>query len=154
MKLTVKTADERIIRKIAHEYLSGSYVTLRNLGIKYQTTATTISNILWRGVAENIIDSKVANYIYTKVVDKPSIGWYQRKLRWDEAFAKREKMIKELENELKNENELNYLYSLKDYYENAIESYDKYFFEEDDAPSIDFLKAKLEDVNQKIASLS
>ena len=149
MKLTVKSVDEKTIKKLAHEYLSGYYVSLKNLATKYRTSATTISNILWRGIAENIIDSKVADFIYRKVVDKPSIGWYQRKMRWDEAFEKRnQKIKKDIENQL----ELNNLLSLKESYENMLSSYDNYFFEEDSAPSKEALQKELDEIKERILS--
>lgn len=154
MKLMVKDVDEKTIKKIAHEYLSANYVTLKTLGTKYRTTPTTISNILWRGIAENIIDQRVAKCIYNKIVDKPSIGWYQRKLRWDEAFQKREEITKKLERDYEIQLELDALNSLKEHYENTISSYDSYFFEEDDAPSLEELKDKLDQVNRKIRALT
>lgn len=154
MKLMVKNIDDKTIKKLAHEYLSGYYVSLKNLATKYRTTATTISNILWRGIAENIIDSKVADYIYRKVVDKPSIGWYQRKLRWDEAFEKREKKIHKAERDYEAQLELNNLYALKESYENMISSYENFFFYEADAPSLEELGNKLDEINKKISSLS
>ncbi len=154
MKLVVKDVDERQIKRLAHEYLSGYYVTLKNLGTKYQTTGTTISNILWRGIAENIIDLKVARCVYNKVVDKPSKGWYQRKLRWDEAFARRENFIREQERRFKKEQELETLYSLKEYYESAIAGYGNFFIDNDEGPSLEELEAKLDEVIKKIDYLS
>ena len=94
---------------------------------------------------------------YTKIINKPYIGWYTRKKRWDEAFKQRKKVIKQAEieaqKELERQTELEYLYSLKDYYESAISSYDSYFIYEEDAPSLDSLKSKLDDVNEKIKEL-
>lgn len=154
MALVVKNVDERTIRRMASEYLSGSYVSLKTIATKYRTTATTISNILWRGVAENIIDTRVAKCIYNKIVDKPSIGWYQRKMRWDEAFDRRDEFIKEQEREAKVQEELLNLEALKEYYEHAIASYDNYFIEENDAPSLEELQYKLDEVIRKIEALS
>ena len=154
MALVVKNVDERTIRRMASEYLSGSYVSLKSIATKYRTTATTISNILWRGIAENIIDTRVAKYIYNKVVDKPSIGWYQRKMRWDEAFDRREEFIREQEREAKIQDELLNLEALKEYYEHALASYDNYFTNEDDGPSKEELQDKLDAVIRKIESLS
>jgi len=150
----VKDVDEKTIKRLAHEYLSGNYVTLKSLGTKYRTTPTTISNILWRGIAENILDQRVAKCIYNKIVDKPSIGWYQRKLRWDEAFEERDKKVKELEKDYQTELELDNLNSLKEYYENAIASYDSYYFEDDNVPSREELEAKLNQVNRRIRALT
>ena len=154
MALVVKNVDERTIRRMASEYLSGSYVSLKTIATKYRTTATTISNILWRGIAEDIIDYRVAKSIYNKVVDKPSIGWYQRKMRWDEAFDRREEFIKEKEREAKIQEELLNLEALKEYYEHAIASYDNYFIEEAGGPSLEELQSKLEEVKRKIQYLS
>ena len=154
MALVVKNVDERTIRRMASEYLSGSYVSLKTIATKYRTTATTISNILWRGVAENIIDTRVAKCIYNKIVDKPSIGWYQRKMRWDEAFDRRDEFIKEQEREAKIQEELLNLEALKEYYEHAIASYDNYFIEENDGPSLEELQYKLDEVIRKIEALS
>ncbi len=154
MALVVKNVDERTIRRMASEYLSGSYVSLKSIATKYRTTATTISNILWRGIAENIIDTRVAKCIYNKVVDKPSIGWYQRKMRWDEAFDRREEFIREQEREAKIQEELLNLEALKEYYEHALASYDSYFTNEDEGPSKEELQDKLDVVIRKIESLS
>lgn len=154
MALVVKNVDERIIRRMASEYLSGSYVSLKSIATKYRTTATTVSNILWRGIAEDIIDLRVAKCIYNKVVDKPSIGWYQRKMRWDEAFDRRDEYIKEKEREAKITEELLNLEALKEYYEHAIASYDSYFVHENDGPSLEELQDKLDEVIRKIQSLS
>ena len=154
MALIVKNVDERTIRRIASEYLSGSYVSLKTIATKYRTTGTTISNILWRGIAENIIDTRVAKCIYNKVVDKPSIGWYQRKLRWDEAFDRRDEYIKEQEREEKIQNELLNLEALKEYYEHAIAGYDDYFTSDYDGPSLEELQDKLDKVLERIQALS
>lgn len=154
MALVVKNVDDRTIRRMASEYLSGSYVSLKTIATKYRTTGTTISNILWRGIAENIIDLRVAKCIYTKVVDKPSIGWYQRKLRWDEAFDKRDEYIKEKEREAKIADELLNLQALKEYYEYAISSYDSFFIAEKEGPSLEELQNKLDTVNRRIQALS
>lgn len=154
MALVVKNVDERTIRRMASEYLSGSYVSLKSIATKYRTTATTISNILWRGIAENIIDLRVAKCIYNKVVDKPSIGWYQRKMRWDEAFDRRDEFIREQEREARIQEELLNLEALKEYYEHVIASYDNYFIEEPDGPSKEELQDKLDDVLERIQALS
>ena len=154
MALVVKNVDDRTIRRMASEYLSGSYVSLKNIATKYRTTGTTISNILWRGIAENILDTRVAKAVYHKVIDKPSIGWYQRKLRWDEAFERRNDFIKEQEREAKVQEELLNLEALKEYYEHAIASYDSYFIEENDGPTLEELEQKLADVLKRIAYLS
>ena len=154
MALIVKNVDERTIRRMASEYLSGSYVSLKTIATKYRTTGTTISNILWRGIAENIIDTRVSKCIYNKVVDKPSIGWYQRKLRWDEAFERREEFIKHQEREAKIANELMNLEALKEYYEHAIASYDNSFIEGNEVPSLKELQDKLDKVLEKIQMLS
>ena len=150
MKLTVNNVDEKTIRRLAHEYLSGYYVTLKSLATKYKTSPTTISNILWRGIAEDIIDQRVANCIYNKIVDKPSIGWYQRKLRWDEAFAKRTTLKN---NQRKIAEELANLYSQKEYYENILAGYDT-FFEMPDSAARDATVEKLERINRRIELLS
>lgn len=154
MKLTVKDVDEKTIKTIAREYLSGSYVTLQSIATKYRCTQPTISNILRRGIAENILDQKVAKCIYNKIVAKPSIGWYQRKLRWDEAFAERQKKIRELERDYEVQLELDSLNALKEHYEHAISSYGSYFFDEQDAPSLDSLEANLETIKKRIKALS
>lgn len=154
MALVVKNVDERTIRRMASEYLSGSYVSLKTIATKYRTTATTISNILWRGIAEDIIDTRVAKCIYNKVVDKPSIGWYQRKMRWDEAFDRRDEFIREQEREAKIQEELLNLEALKEYYEHALASYDSYFTNEDEGPSKEELQDKLDEVIRKIEALS
>lgn len=154
MKLMVKNVDEKTVRRLAHEYLSGYYVTLKTLGTRYHVSPNTISDILWRGIAENIIDLKLAKYIYTKIVDKPSIGWYQRKMRWDKAFEERSILIHKLKKENEKEQELIALKPIKEYYESLIEGYDKYTYEERGLPNLEELKAKLEKINDKIASLS
>ena len=139
---------------MASEYLSGSYVSLKTIATKYRTTATTSSNILWRGIAENIIDTRVAKCIYNKVVDKPSIGWYQRKMRWDEAFDRRDEFFREQEREAKIQEELLNLGALKEYYEHALASYDNYFTNEDEGPSKEELQDKLNEVIGKIEALT
>lgn len=154
MRFTVKNVDSSTIRHLAREYLSSTYISLKSLGAKYGTTASTISNILWRGIAENIIDSVHAERICTKIIDKPSIGWYQRKLRWDEAFRERNNLIRKVEQDNKDNQRISELISLKEYYENAIASYDSYFIDEDEAPTLDSLKAKLEEVKRKIEQLA
>lgn len=158
MKLTVKSIDDKSIKKLAEEYVKDNYVTLQSIASKYRSTITTISNILWRGIAENIIEEKIALQIYNKIIRKPSIGWYTRKVRWDEAFVERRKVIKKQEAELKrkleHQQELDYLSSLKDYYESAIASYDGYFIEEENAPSLSSLKSKLDEINEKLNAIS
>ena len=154
MALIVKNVDDKTIRRMASEYLSGYYVTLKTIATKYRTTTTTVSNILWRGIAEDIIDHRVSKSIYNKIVDKPSIGWYQRKMRWDEAFDRRNEFIKEKEREAKIQEELLNLEALKEYYEHAIASYDNYFVQESDGPSLEELQDKLDEVIRKIQQLS
>ena len=157
MQLRVKNVDEKSIKLLAEIYISCNNVTLQSIASTYRSKPATISNILWRGIAENILDDKVALRVYYKIVHKPYIGWHQRKLRWDEAFKQRKKVIKKLNEEIQKEfdrnAELDYLNSLKDYYESAIASYDSYFIEEEGAPSLDSLAKKLDEVNEKLQLL-
>lgn len=150
----VKNVDEKTIRRLAQEYVNGSYVSFQRLGEKYGMTPKIISNILWRGVAENIIDSLTANRLYIKVVARPSKGWYQRTLRWDEAFDKRAAHVKATAKDAAKERALVMLKEQKDYYESAIANYDSYFINEDNALSLETLQTKLDEINRKIATYS
>lgn len=154
MRFTVKNVDPRTICRLAQEYLAERYISFKALAERHGVSNVTISDILWRGIAENILDENTANQVFAKIVNKPSKGWYQRKLRWEKAFEARNECKTVIKKNAKKSAELLELEQLRDYYENAIQSYESFFFDEDGAPSLETLKEKLAEINRKIKAVS
>lgn len=95
-----KDVDRRSIWLLAKEYLSSPYVTFECVGANHDLSGRMVSNILWRGIAENILSTTVAEAVYSKIIHSSYRGRTARANRWDEAFDKRqetrEKMTKKL----------------------------------------------------------
>ena len=85
-----KDVDKKQICLLAKEYLSNPYITFEHVGAKHGISGRLVSNILWRGIAENILSTTVSEAVYAKVVNSSYKGKSTRSKRWEEAFDKRE----------------------------------------------------------------
>lgn len=96
MALFVAKVSDDFVRKLAHEFLE-PYMTMAKLAKKYKSSAGTISNILYKGVALGILDDATAEAVVRKVVSLAD-DLHQTKNRWDR--AKKERKINEVKPEL------------------------------------------------------
>ena len=146
--MKIKDASNSLIIRVARYYISDDYITLEKTAREFGlSNGTFVSNLLFRGVAEDIIDDRTTKYVIEKIVYRKDIGIHQRELRWkveamalrNEAKARKlqeENKEKELLEECSKEAEIELL-------KFQIETYDDYFFDEDDAPTKEELIARL-----------
>lgn len=91
-KFTVKTASPEYIRKIANNYLSEDWITFDYLARDSDISSDSISKLLYRGIAENILSDSIADKVFNKVVYANEKGVKQRLLRWEKAFDERDSL--------------------------------------------------------------
>lgn len=89
-KFTVKTARPELIKMLARLYVSDNWETFESIGRRYNLSARMVSDLLFRGIAENILSDKVSDLVFHKVVHQRSTGVMQRTLRWEKAFEARD----------------------------------------------------------------
>lgn len=150
--MTVKDYKKETIEDIAKAYLAYRWVTLNYLAEKYFLSERTISNLLYRGIAENILSEDVANDVFDKIVYANVKGVNQRLIRWEKAFDERYALI-EKEKEIalirkkayQKEEILDRIKLLKFQINNFSDSN----FEEEDAPSLTDLKEELQKLELK-----
>lgn len=139
-KLTVKGASKEQVLKIVRQYVNYPTSTFEGIAQVWDTSAKTISNILFRSIAEDIVSNRTADAIYNKVVYSHEKGVFQRKERWEKAFDQREELRNEMSREKKKLDAK--ITELKA----KIASYDDYAFDEEGAPTKDDLIAELEEL--------
>ena len=146
MAFKVRTANEHLIHHVANLYLGNIHTTLEGVADKLNTSKRTVSNLLFRGIAENILSNKISDEIFNKVVYANEKGQYQRRLRWERAFELREDFIQRKKDELKSEQkkELDRINDLLKEIAFQISSYDNYFYDEEGLPSKEDLVAEKE----------
>ena len=146
--MKIKDASNSLIIRVARYYMEDDYITLQMVAEEFGfVSGTFVSNLLFRGVSEDIIDDRTTKYVIEKIVYRKDIGIYQRKLRWEvEAMALRneakERKLQE-ENEqkvfLEKENKQAEIELLK----YQIEAYEDFFFDDEGAPTKEELIDKL-----------
>lgn len=141
--LHVSKVSEKFIRKLAEEYIT-PYATLEGVAKQHKSSASTISNILFRGVVEDIISDIIAEEIVTKMS-----AWTENqartKRRWDRALKLREANRLDMEYEFMNKK----LEELKFQYE----TYDSYCFDDEGHISKDDLARQVIHLEEDILSL-
>lgn len=155
MALRISDMSDDFIRRIVEEYLR-FMATMETVGEKYKMTATTVSNILYKAVSENIVDDITAQAIVAKAKSyTKNVVRTQR--RWDEALELRKNPAKQrLQNYQMQLNAAEA--SIKELKENLaqtefqLETYDDYFFNDPDAPSKKTLRCTICHLKNKIAS--
>ena len=139
-----KDVGRKSIELMAKEYLSSPYVTFEHVGAKHGISGKLVSNILWRGIAENILSTTISEAIYAKVVNSFPRGRIARTNRWEEAFDKRtierEKLTKRLA----------MLRELVKLLENRIANYDAYAASTEQPHTLDELNERLEKIQSAI----
>ena len=144
--MKTKDASPDFIRRIADYYIC-NYTTLDRVAKEFNlSNGRSVSELLYRGVAENILDEITSSKIYHKVVFAKFQGQYQRKVRWDEAMMLRHNptRAKEYEENLKAlEDQIAFEKEQESFLHFQITSFDDFFFDEAGAPSKEDLEGDL-----------
>lgn len=143
MALRVAKASPAFIQKLAQEYLN-DYSTMKKLAKLHGTSPGTISNILFRGVVESIIDGVTTVALIQKITTSTE-NIYLTKKRWEKAAD-----LREADNV---EEEIRHLKRCIDEVDFQLETYDDFFFDESDAPSKKSLKCKRSNLHTKLITL-
>lgn len=85
----IKNVSKAFIRKLANCYTADISFTFQMLGNHFNITPKAVSNLLYRGIAEDIIPDTQAEVIYHKVVHCTRKCQNQRIKRWERAFDER-----------------------------------------------------------------
>ncbi len=143
MALYVARVSPEFISKLAREYLE-DYVTMHKLAKKYSSSAGTISDILFRGVVEQVLDEITAVAVATKVCESTE-NVRQTQARWKKALDLRLLAIVEQEYE--------YQTSLLRELQYKLETYDQFFFGEQSAPAKNSLEREISQIQNKLFRL-
>lgn len=144
MSITVKNASSEFISSLAKEYLENDFVTFEKLAKFYDLSPKTISALLYKGIAEDILSNNVSERIYQKVVYSSDKGINQRKLRWEKAFDARDMLKYNQKMKKKLTDEINFI-------EFQISTFDETV--SDDEVSIEQLQNKLFKLNLKLSQI-
>ena len=125
MALYVSKVSEELIRTLAQEYLVDNQ-TMKSVARRHATSPATVSNILFRGVTEGILDEATSVAITKKAVANTD-NIRKTYKRWEKASKLRE--IHFIKQDIAFSNQL--IEQLKF----QIENYTDYFFDDDCAPS-------------------
>lgn len=157
MALYLSDLSDDEIRRIVDAYLQ-DFATMQSVAEDFNTTATTISNILYEAVSKNKVDDLTADAVATKAMHFTE-NKTRTNRRWKKALAQR-KLPNAKESLHYEQLRLNELNEKKAQLEFQLESYNDYFIPEEDAPSkkslrceICRLKGKINASQQKIAEL-
>lgn len=143
MALYVAKVSADFIRKLASNYLV-EYMTMEKLAKEYHTSATTISNILFRGVSEGILDELTSAAITSKVVAFTE-NVNQTARRWQKANNLYQAKLVEAD--------IAYIKACVEEVNYHVEAYDDFFFDDDNAPSKKSLKCKRARLLEKLSAL-
>lgn len=154
MSLRISDMSDDFIRRIVEEYLR-PLATMDTVAEKFQTTPSTISNILFKAVSENIIDDITAQAVATKAKSFTK-NVVRTKQRWDEALELRKTSNKDKLKSYQVQFEA-HQYAINDIKETIeqvkfqLETYDDFFFEDPDAPAKRTLRCTLCKLKRKVA---
>lgn len=91
-KVTTKGLSFLFVRVVANTYLEHSYMTLEDLASRFGITPRMASDILYRGIAEDILAESIAEQVYYRMIHSNRQDIQRRTARWDAAFEEREKL--------------------------------------------------------------
>lgn len=142
MALKMSELTEDFFRQLAREYLQYGQ-TMSGLAKKHESSPGTISNILFTGVVNSIIDEVTATAIVEKVVRKTR-PYEKMKTRnhWEKALKLREIQA--------TEHELEFLRQKLDELSFKLATYDEYFYDDEAAPSKQSIWREMGDVQHDI----
>jgi len=125
MAIRISDLSDDFIRRVVDEYLC-YLATMATVAEKFKTTPTTISNILFKAVSENIVDDITAQTVVHKATTFTE-NVVRTRNRWQKALNIRKlpAIREEIAYKTKKLQEL----------EVQFESFDDYFIDEPDAPS-------------------
>ena len=126
------------IQDIAYKYADGN--TVESISKVYEICKGSVKILLAKGVMENIIPSPVVISIKDRLIrEGKDLSVFEKKLEKGR-MIKRKEALEPLKQEAK----------LLKY---QILSYEDYFFEDENVPTLDFLKNRLQEVEEKISNL-
>ena len=141
--------DTKTLFGVAATFVGSSSVTFENVGACYNGMSNRmVSNILYRGIAENIYPSILAEAIYAKIMKVNKRGYRYSYSRWDKAFEERLEKRKELSERLK------LLTAKKIQFDFVIENYDTYVERVDSPLALEVLIEKRAQIEKRIKSIS
>ena len=148
MALHVAKASTEFIRKLAKEYVGqtrhGKVATMKQLAEKYNTSPKTISDILFRGIAEGIIDEITSIEIGNKATSSTD-NLKKTRNRWVKAL--------DLRNIQTMEEEISFLKQSLTQFNFQLQTYDAFFSSEQGAPSKAYLRSQKAIAENKIRKL-
>ena len=143
MALHVAKVTEEFIRLLAKEYLKDN-ATLKSVARQHGTSPGTVSNILFRGVAELILDEATSIAISKKAVANTD-NIRKTAKRWERASIFRE--IASVEEDI------GYMKRVIEELTFKIETYTEYFFDDECAPSKKSLRCDKAKAQHRLISL-
>lgn len=139
MAMHVEETSNDFIQRIAQEYLT-DFTTMKKLAKHYNTSSDTISNLLFKGVAELILDDSTAIHIVNKVTNITDNSQLTD-TRWKKALDIRQK------------NKIILLIQKLEVCKFQLETYDEYFSDEENSPSKADIKASIKELQRELKTL-
>lgn len=100
-----KDYDTQTILLVARAFVENPEANFERVGACFNMSTRMASNLIYRGIAENILSNDLSHAIYDKILVINKRGYRYTYSRWDEAFDKRSekrnlifKKLRELEN--------------------------------------------------------
>ena len=144
MALYVAKVSDSFIRHLASKFLD-SHGSMKKLAKDYNSSAGTISNILYRGVVDLILSDVTATAVANKAIETTE-NTYRTRTRWQKALRLREANILEAQ--------LDYMKRKAEELRFKVETYDDFFFDDEFAPSKDSLDFELYNLNEEIKNMT
>ena len=121
-----KDYDTQTILLVARAFAENPEANFETVGTCFNMSTRMASNLIYRGIAENILSHDLSHAIYDKILVINKRGYRFTYSRWDEAFNKRSeernrilKNLKELENK---KNKLDFIIHTYDMYVSRVEN--------------------------------
>lgn len=140
--------DTKTLFGVAATFVGSSSITFENVGACYDMSNKMVSNLLYRGIAENIYPSILAEAIYAKIMKVNKRGYRYSYSRWDKAFEERLEKRKELSERLK------LLTAKKMQFDFVIENYNTYAEKVDSPLALEVLIEKRTQIETRIKNIS
>lgn len=140
MALYVNKVSPETINKFANQYLA-PYATMADVAKKNKTSSGTVSNILYRGVVESILDDVTTAAVIEKAVANAH-DLHQTDNRWKRAIKERELNIAS--------SKLDYLIQKQQELQFQYETFDDYAIDDEGAPSKEDIKYQLLHIEEEI----
>lgn len=146
-KMCSKDYDTRTIFLVARNFITTPNASFEDIGVCCNMSNRMVSKLLYRGIAENIYSSTLAEAIYAKIMRVNKRGYRHSYSKWDKAFDERLEKRKEVFKKIQN------LTNKKNQFDFVINTYEEYVVKVEAPLDFDVLIEKRTKIESYIESL-